>query len=345
MWGQIIGAGVSAVGNIIGAAQARGAIKRAGTQLVEAGNREAADALAVPGQINPMIGGAYDEAGNLVRTASDQAAGDILGAGQQANQYLDPYRTAGGEALTSLSQLAQAPQEQFTGTNLEMDPGYQFRLSEGTKALERAAAARGSLQGGGTLKALTRYSQGEASQEYAKAFDRSLQGFKANQDARQQKLNTLSGLATHGYNAGAASGRNILDATRVAGDWRNRAAETIGGYGVNSATAQAGNLMHYGDVARGLRMGAEQAQANSIIGAGQATANMWSGGANALGGGIAMADFMGSRGAAAPQAPAVPNWAYGVGQMPGPQQGWGGLPQAVQDRDWWAANPAGYRLG
>ena len=80
MWGQIIGAGVSAVGNIIGGIQARNAAKKAGTKLVEAGNREAADALAVPGQINPMIGGAYDEAGNLVRTASDQAAGDILGS-------------------------------------------------------------------------------------------------------------------------------------------------------------------------------------------------------------------------------------------------------------------------
>ena len=82
-----------------------------------------------------------------------------------------------------------------------MDPGYQFRLSEGSKALERAAAARGSLQGGGTLKALTRYSQGEASQEYQNAFNRSLQGFQANQTARQQRFSNLSGLAGMGYNA------------------------------------------------------------------------------------------------------------------------------------------------
>ena len=34
-----------------------------------------------------------------------------------------------------------------------MDPGYQFRLSEGQKALERSAAAGGSLGSGGTLKA------------------------------------------------------------------------------------------------------------------------------------------------------------------------------------------------
>ena len=292
MWGQIIGAGASILGNIIGGSQARGGIKKAGTKLVESGHREAETALAVPGQVNPMIGGAYDEAGNLVRTTTDQTSGDILAAGEAANAYLDPYRTAGGEALNTLSGLAQTPEERFTGNNLEMDPGYQFRLAEGSKALERAAAARGSLQGGGTLKALTRYSQGEASQEYKNAFDRSLQGFKANQDARQQRLTTLSGLVTHGYNAGAASGRNIMDVNRVAGDWRNRSAETIGGYGINSTLAQADNTMHYGDVARGLRVGADQAEANSILGASQATANMWSGAGNVAGQGISMADWL-----------------------------------------------------
>lgn len=56
--------------------------------------------------------------------------------------------------------------------NFEADPGYAFRMSEGLKGLERSAAARGGLLSGGAGKALQRYGQGLASQEYGNAFDR-----------------------------------------------------------------------------------------------------------------------------------------------------------------------------
>ena len=53
-----------------------------------------------------------------------------------------------------------------------IDPGYQFRLSEGMKGLERSAAARGGLLSGGTLKGIQRYGQDMASTEYQNAFNR-----------------------------------------------------------------------------------------------------------------------------------------------------------------------------
>jgi len=59
--------------------------------------------------------------------------------------------------------------EQF---NFQADPGYGFRMSEGLKALERSAAARGGLVSGGAGKALQRYGQDLASQEYGNAFQR-----------------------------------------------------------------------------------------------------------------------------------------------------------------------------
>ena len=52
------------------------------------------------------------------------------------------------------------------------DPGYAFRMGEGTKALERSAAARGQLFSGATGMALQRYGQDYASNEFSKAFDR-----------------------------------------------------------------------------------------------------------------------------------------------------------------------------
>ena len=45
-------------------------------------------------------------------------------------------------------------------------PGYQFRLSEGLKAIERSASANGSLRGGATMKAIGRYADNTASAEY-----------------------------------------------------------------------------------------------------------------------------------------------------------------------------------
>ena len=52
------------------------------------------------------------------------------------------------------------------------DPSYKFRLQEGMDALQKSAAARGTLLTGGTLKDLTNYAQGAASQEYGAAFGR-----------------------------------------------------------------------------------------------------------------------------------------------------------------------------
>lgn len=55
---------------------------------------------------------------------------------------------------------------------LTMDPGYGFRLSEGMKALDRQAAARGGLMSGGALKAAQRYGQDYASGEFGNAYRR-----------------------------------------------------------------------------------------------------------------------------------------------------------------------------
>ena len=54
------------------------------------------------------------------------------------------------------------------------EPGYQFRLGGGASALERSAAARGTLRTGGTLKDIMEYGQNFAAQEYGNVFNRAL---------------------------------------------------------------------------------------------------------------------------------------------------------------------------
>jgi hypothetical protein len=78
----------------------------------------------------------------------------------------------------------------FSMSDFEQDPGYAFRLSEGQKALDRQAAARGGLISGGALKAAERYGQDMGSQEYTNAFNR----YQTNRSNQLQPLQSLAGV-------------------------------------------------------------------------------------------------------------------------------------------------------
>jgi hypothetical protein len=123
------------------------------------------------------------------------------------------------------------------------DPGYQFRLSEGMKGLERSAAARGGLLSGGTLKGIQRYGQDMASQEYTNAFNRyqaertgTLNPFQAMAGQGQSTANTLSNL---GMNYANQAGEAYQGAANA------RASGYVGG--ANAIGGTIGNLsnMYY----------------------------------------------------------------------------------------------------
>jgi hypothetical protein len=148
-----------------------------------------------------------------------------------------PYREAGETALNKLIPLA-TEYTPFGMQQFQADPGYGFRMSEGMKALERSAAARGGLLSGGTGKALQRFGQEMGSQEYQNAFNRY-------QAERQARLNPLQSLAGVGQTAA-----NTLGAQ--AGQYGSNMAETLGagaqarasGY-IGAANAIGGGLNQY----------------------------------------------------------------------------------------------------
>jgi hypothetical protein len=70
------------------------------------------------------------------------------------------------------------------------DPGYQFRTQQGQTALQNAAAARGTLNDSGTLKALIDYGQGAASQEYQQVWNRDLGAYTTNRGNALDIYNT-----------------------------------------------------------------------------------------------------------------------------------------------------------
>lgn len=130
----------------------------------------------------------------------DQAAFDAARAGIVAPNR-ENFRLAGGNVKDPM--FGKYATAEYTPAMFEQgkDPGYQFRLSEGLKAVDRQAAARGGLISGAALKASQRYGQDMASQEFTNAFNRyqlertnTLNPYQSMAGQGQSTANTLTNL-------------------------------------------------------------------------------------------------------------------------------------------------------
>jgi hypothetical protein len=145
---------------------------------------------------------------------------------EEGVQRQQPYYQAGVNALAQLTGRTNAMPAafQYRPEQLTTDPGYGFRLSEGMRALERSAAARGGLLGGGTGRALTRYGQEMASQEYGNAFNRALTEYNALRAREAEEYNRLAGIAgTGGTTAQQINAAGQTMATNVGNIGMNQA--------------------------------------------------------------------------------------------------------------------------
>lgn len=219
--------------------------------------------LAIPTAIvgSALIG---SNAASSAADAQSRAAADSgqtqLAIYNQSRADAMPYTETGSQALYSLADLYGAPrplgpqekqalqakqdsgqpltpeeQSQMssgfsTGKAFQGTPGYQFRLGEGIKALDRSAASRGMLQSGAQMKAISDYGQNTASSEF------------------QNYTNALRSLAGLGQTTqqgqagvGATTGANI-GATQIAGGNARASAYTGGAQAINQGV---GNSLYY----------------------------------------------------------------------------------------------------
>jgi hypothetical protein len=172
------------------------------------------------------------------------------------------------------------------------DPGYGFRFSEGQKAVDRQAAARGGLISGNALKATQAFGQEAASQEYGKAFDRY-------QVSRNATLSPYQSLQNVGFNA-ATGMVNAYDrfgdrSIGAYGGYGSAAGAATGAYGTNMANVssnRAGAAANYGSNISNIygQIGTQEQQANAnyinsltgaLTGYGNASTNLMTSGANA----------------------------------------------------------------
>ena len=193
---------------------------------------------------------------NAARQAGDmQAAAASRAADLQYQQFRDqaalqePFRQVGVRALPQLESQRNMMPGAFTGqVNLGQDPGYAFRLSEGQKALDRSAAARGGLISGGALKAAQRFGQDMGSQEYQNAYNRALTGYNADVAREATGYNRLAALAGYGQTATGqigAAGQNM--ASNVGNLMTSGAAANAAGQvgGANALTGGLGSYLNY----------------------------------------------------------------------------------------------------
>ncbi len=153
-----------------------------------------------------------------------------------------PYVDAGAEGLKGYKDAINTP---FTKENMELDPGYQFRLSEGLKGVENSAAAGGMQLSGRTLKGLGRYAQDYASGEFQNAYNR-----------RQQGISNLYNLASMGQAAaagqatqGGAMGSNISSSILQGGRAQAQMYSDVGNINAASAMAPFNSAMQVGSLA------------------------------------------------------------------------------------------------
>lgn len=176
-----------------------------------------------------LLGGsAARNAASVQADAANRASDLQYKQWQESVALQEPWRKAGEQALNKLG-------TGFTGqVDLTQDPGYAFRLSEGQKALERSAAARGGLQSGSALKAAQRFGQDLGSQEYQNAYNRALTQY--NTTAALAGIGQTAAQQQAGYGQTAAS--NIGNA--LTGAAQARASGYMGG-----ANAISGGLTNY----------------------------------------------------------------------------------------------------
>lgn len=153
---------------------------------------------------------------------------------EQSRNDMAPWMDAGQSSLAELMAQMQGGyfDRQFDPSQLANDPGYQFRMAEGQKALERSASARGMLNSGGALKSLARYSQGVASDEYGNAWNR-------NQAENTGRYNRMANIAGLGQQQSQALGSLGAQNTNAGANFAN----SMGGlYGAMGNAQAAGHM-------------------------------------------------------------------------------------------------------
>ncbi len=283
--------GLGLVGNVASGLFGASAAKKAGAIQQQQANAEADKIGVVTGEANKGINEAAANAGKYAtetatnaaveaKASAEAAAQGVKTSAGQAADILNPYQDAGAAATKTLQSGLEAGgdfNKNFTAADLQsnLDPGYQFRLDQGTQGQLHSRAAGGNSLSGAAIKDLANYQQGLASQETQNAFDRYNTTTKGRYDR-------LFGVSEQGRIAGTQQGNLAVDASKYAGDIGYKAT-TYGGDKLYDSSTYTGNKLFDASTTTGENsIGAAKSAADLRTGGAAAKAAGVVGGSNAL---------------------------------------------------------------
>jgi hypothetical protein len=183
---------------------------------------------------------------------------------------LTPYREGGNVAQNQLMALlgiggdANAPgygryAKDFSMSDFTTDPGYQFRLEQGMRALNASAAAKGMGMSGANIKGATEYGQNLGSQEYQNAFNR----YQTNRTAQ---LAPLQSLYAGGQAAAAGSAAQAGALGQNLGQTYTGLGQGLGQAAVAGGNAQASGYINQANaITNALNQGASSYMQNNYL--------------------------------------------------------------------------------
>ncbi|PZX29474.1 hypothetical protein C7416_104479 [Cupriavidus phytorum] len=177
--------------------------------------------------------GTFDTQGYL------DANPDVAASGMDPLTHYLQYGKAEGRkfATAQNNPLYGSLTKNFSAEDFQKDPGYEFRLGEGQKALEASAAARGGLLSGAAAKALSQYNQNFASNEYQNAYNR----YNQNQTNTFNRLASLAGVGQTATNATQQAGQNYANQASQNALYSGTARASAYGTGANAIGASLGS--------------------------------------------------------------------------------------------------------
>lgn len=221
------------------------------------------------------------EAGRQAQATQQQALDSQLAIFERTRNDLTPFRQGGEVALSQLMAalkpggalskgLPEFKPFALTQQQLEATPGYQFNLSQGLKAVQNSAAARGLGVSGAAQKGAARFATGLADTTFGNQLQRHIDQF------------------TTGFNAAATNQNNLFNRLIETSRLGSNAAAQTGAFGT-----QTGSQL--GEASRGIagaQQGVGNAQAGGIVGG----ANAISGAASSVPNALLLSNLLGGGG-------------------------------------------------
>lgn len=259
------------IGDLLGVARSNG-MDQGGTQGGTPQNSDAqtlaqvrsglqAWSQALPGNAEPIIH-MIDSGAPLSAVSSALNSLKATTTNPANTAFLDPLiqqtasagagytvqQPGGGNAFDN-SAAGIAGRQQNAFSTFRQDPGYQWSVDQGSRALQNSAAARGVLNSGATAKALTTFGQGLADQQYGNYFSRlqSLAGIgQSATNATQQAGNAFAAGSGQAIgNAGNARASGYIGSANAfaggLGGFATSANQGIGNYLYNQRYPSGGN--------------------------------------------------------------------------------------------------------